>query len=52
MTIAEVGAIAKKYDTEIAHATLHAIAVAVSEGRSPEDEIGVPKGWGFDSQPK
>lgn len=50
MTLLEVATIAKRYDTEIAHAVLYAVATAVSEGRSPESPIGVPKGWGFDDE--
>ena len=51
MTLLEVATIAKRYDTEIAHAVLHAVATAVSEGRDPDSPVGVPKGWGFDEEP-
>ena len=34
MTLAEMGAIAARYDTEIAHAMLHAVAVAMAAGRA------------------
>lgn len=39
MTLLELGAIAGKYDTEIAHALLHAVAVAVAKGNKPEKAV-------------
>lgn len=48
MTLLEVGYIARKYDTDMAHAFLHAVAVAIAGGRGADDLIGsVPMGWGL-----
>lgn len=48
MTLLEVGMIAKLYDTDIAHAFLHAIAIAIAEGRTHDSYIGeFDNSWGL-----
>lgn len=43
MTLFKVGWIASRHETDIAHATLAAVAQALASGASQDDEIG-----GFD----
>lgn len=51
MTLFEVARIAAAYETEIAHAFLHAVACALSQGRSGDDPVGAGVGaWGFDHE--
>ena len=34
MSLYELGKLASRYDTQIAHATLHAVAVAIDKGKT------------------
>lgn len=40
MTLLELGAIASKYDTVMAHAMLHAVAIAVASGSKWHERQG------------
>lgn len=51
MTLFEVARIAARHETEIAHAFLHAVACALSRGRSGDDPVGAGIGaWGFEDE--
>ncbi len=52
MTLFEVARIAARHETEIAHAFLHAVACALSRGRSGDDPVGDVGEWGLADEPE